>query len=125
MGKGWVLDTVAFLAYSRREPDTLPVFAFHSERAGEWTNTLQLDSTPPLIGAGQWISDGISFYTYPSSRNQTALQPVWRYWNVLTRDLSMRHQRFTQLLINRNDLEYQREGWIRDQIVFYALPYEI
>lgn len=126
MGKGWVFDTVAFLAYSKREPGTKPVYAFHSELYGEWTNTLQLDSLPPLIGAKQWIPDGISFYTYPVPKNSKELQPVWRYWSGLLDNATDGLTQYrTYLVINKYGYEEQRPGWIRDQILFYALPYEL
>ena len=127
MGKGWVFDTVAFLAYSRREPGTKPVFSFHSEMYGEWTNTLQFDPMPPLIGAKQWIPDGISFYTYPLARDSKELQPVWRYWDgLMTNSTDEVTQYRTFLVIQKNGYEEEQPaGWIRDQILFYALPYEL
>ena len=126
MGKGWVFDTVAFLAYGKREPGTNPVFSFHSEMNGEWTNTLQLDSMPPMIGAKQWIPDGISFYTYPIQRNSKELQPVWRYWNGVLNNTDEINQYRTFLVIHKDGYEEEHPvGWIRDQILFYALPYEL
>lgn len=122
MGKGWNFDAVAFLAYSKRELGTQPVYSFHSETAGEWSNTLQLDSTPPMIGTEHWISDGISFYTYPTLTNSHELQPVWRYWNALKNSTS--HKRLTFLVVDKTDFEQERIGWMRDQVLFYALPYE-
>jgi hypothetical protein len=126
MGKGWHYDKVAFLAYSQREVDTKPVFAFHSELAGEWTNTLQMDPTRPAIGTDQWIPDGISFYTYTASKQSKELQPVWRYWNVINSNTTEDVSRcLTLLAISKHDHDEHRPGWIRDQILFYALPYEI
>ena len=125
VGKGWVFDRVAFLAYARHEPGTKPVFTFHSESDGEWTNTVQLDPTPPMRAPGQWIADGVSFYTYPTKRNSAELQPVWRYWSILTDDTGIaRKKPVTLLVINTNQFDQERIGWIRDQILFYALPFE-
>ena len=125
MGEGWTFDGVAFLAYTRHEPDTIPIYSYHTETAGEWTNTLRTDLVPPAIRRERWIADGISFYAYPSAMNSTLLQPVWRYWSASKDNrLQVNSKRVTFFLINRHSNVSAPPGWIRDRILFYALPFE-
>lgn len=124
MGVGWTFDGYIFQAYDKSEPDTEPVYAFHSEVRSIWTNTIQMDPKPPVIGNDQWISDGVSFYAYKTSMNSTELQPVWRYWNKLTSSTTdsteIRIAYLTMEVKDNNNKD--RLEWIRDEILFYAFP---
>jgi len=126
MGTGWVFDGFIFQAYSKPEYNTRPVYAFHSELRSVWTNTIQMDPQPPVIGNDQWISDGVSFYTYKTSMNSTKLQPVVRYWNTLKKGAKDSHEiHITYLTMKeKNNDDKNRSRWTFDNILFYALPIE-
>jgi hypothetical protein len=125
MGTGWTFDQVAFIGYSKQERNTEPVYAFHTETRGIWTNTLQMDPRPPVIGGDQWISDGISFYAYKTSMDSPLLQPVWRYWNKIKASASdATETRTTFLTMKKDHIEDILSGWTLDDIIFYALPFK-
>ena len=124
MGSGWVFDGYVFQAYNKSEPNTEPIYVFHSEIRSMWTNTFQMDPKCPMIGNDQWISDGVSFYAYKTSLNTTELQPVFRYWNKLkpgTTDAT--ETRITYLTMKQEEINQDDQfEWTFDDILFYALP---
>ena len=73
MGVGWIFDEYIFQAYNKSDSNTDPVYAFHSEIRSIWTNTIQMDPKPPLMGSDQWIPDGVSFYAYKTPMNSTGI----------------------------------------------------
>ncbi|CAF1103131.1 unnamed protein product [Rotaria sordida] len=126
MGFGWIFDGFIFQAYNKSETNTEPVYAFHSEIRAIWTNTIQMDPKPPIIGYEQWISDGVLFYAYKTSMNSSELQPIVRYWNKLkpgTTDATETRITYLMIKTENNDFEDQSE-WTFDKILFYVLPIE-
>ncbi|CAF2438077.1 unnamed protein product [Rotaria sp. Silwood2] len=125
MGDGWILDSILCQAYIRQKPDTIPIYAFHSEAKGIWTNTLQIDSTLIPIGNNQWKYDGTIFYAYKTSMNSSLLKPIWRYWNRInygTEDVSEPRRSYLRMGdITEDDLP----GWRLEHILFYAFPPDI
>jgi hypothetical protein len=120
MGDGWILDGILCQAYTRRQPDTVPVQAFHSEEKGIWTNTLQIETTPIPIGNNRWKYDGTPFYAYETSMNSTLLKPVWRYWNRInygSEDVKEPRRSFLRI---GDVVEDDLPGWRLDRILFYA-----
>jgi len=128
MGLGWAFDGYVFQAYSKPVPGTEPVYSFHSEIRGLWTNTVQLDPRSPIIGESQWIPDGISFYAHKSPMNSTDLRPVFRYWNrirpSLTNDIEVRSTYLTIKVEEEDNNNIVRTDWIFDNILFYVLPFD-
>jgi hypothetical protein len=120
MGSGWRDDGVVFLAYAEQKPNTVPVHLFHSESKGIWTNTVQLEASPPSLGNNQWKYDGVLFYAYNSSTNMPRVTPVWRYWNRInygTEDV--RQPRCAFLSIGQS-LTNDLPEWILDRPLFYV-----
>lgn len=124
MGFGWKFDGFMFQVYNKSEPDTEPVYGFHSEIRAVWTNTVQMDPRPPIVGSDQWISDGVICYGYRTSMNSTELQPVFRYWNKLQPGITDHIKtRITYLTAKTQDKNVEDHSeWIFDKILFYALP---
>ncbi|CAF0884477.1 unnamed protein product [Adineta steineri] len=121
MGDGWTFDKYIFQAYDKTQLNTQPVYSFHSEIRSIWTNTIQMDPKPPLIGNDQWIPDGVSFYAYKTLINSTELQPVVRYWNRLKPGATdLTETRISYLTTDDNNMDPLE--WIRDDIIFYAFP---
>ncbi|CAF3336182.1 unnamed protein product [Rotaria socialis] len=124
MGAGWKFDRFIFQAYNNSATDTEPVYAFHSEIRAAWTNTIQMDPRPPIIGDDQWVSDGLLFYAYKTPMNSTELQPVSRYWNKLKSGATdATETRVTYLTIKTQDEDIDsRLEWSFDKVLFYVLP---
>ncbi len=118
MGIGWTFDGYILQAYDKLQPHTEPVYAFHSEVRSIWTNTIQMDPKPSIIGNDQWIADGVLFYAYKTSMNSTELQPVLRYWNKLKPDSN--ETRIAYITMKEKDED--RSEWTHHEILFYALP---
>lgn len=120
MGSGWIFDRIICRAYIRPKPDTCPIRAYHSEKDGTWTNTLQIESNPMPIGNNQWIYDGTPFYAYKTSMNSSLLKPVWRYWNRInygTEDVSEPRRSYLRMGDSDDD---ELSDWKLDRIIFYA-----
>lgn len=128
MGAGWNFDGFIFQAYNKLEPDTEPVYAFHSEMRSIWTNTVQMDPKSPIVGNDQWIPDGVSFYAHRIPLNCTELQPVLRYWNRLkagaTDATETRITYLTMKEVKDNSTDEDGLGWTFDSVLFYGLPIE-
>ncbi|CAF3432990.1 unnamed protein product [Rotaria sp. Silwood1] len=125
MGDGWILDSILCQAYIRQKPDTIPIYGFHSETKGIWTNTLQIDSTLLPIGNNQWKYDGTIFYAYKTSMNSSLLKPVWRYWNRInygTEDVSEPRRSYLRM---GDIIDDDLPGWRLEHILFYAFPPDI
>ncbi|CAF1020239.1 unnamed protein product [Rotaria sordida] len=122
MGDGWIQDGILCQAYIRQKPDTIPIYAFHSEAKDIWTNTLQIDSTLIPIGNNQWKYDGTLFYAYKTSMNSSLLKPIWRYWNRInygTEDVSEPRRSYLRM---GDIIDDDLPGWRLEHILFYAFP---
>ncbi|CAF1048259.1 unnamed protein product [Adineta steineri] len=122
MGDGWTFDKYIFQAYDKTQLNTQPVYSFHSEIRSIWTNTIQMDPKPPVIGNDQWIPDGVSFYAYKTLINSTELQPVVRYWNRLKPGATdLTETRISYL--TTDDVNVDQLEWIRTLSVSPGDPF--
>lgn len=79
----WDYEQVAYYAFEKQAPGTVPVYRFWSEKHKGHFFTIS-EAEVKEMGErwpGVWESEGIAFYVYPSNSNASGAAEISRFWS--------------------------------------------
>ncbi|CAF1197925.1 unnamed protein product [Rotaria sp. Silwood1] len=107
-----------FRVYRTAQPNTVPIYAFHSEKNGLKHNILQQSPNNDESGPN-FTNDGIMCYAFSGPHDAPGLIPIYRFWADASYYNDIPGRRY--LLSPQKEPE-EGAGWEFDKVAFYAFP---
>ncbi|CAF1520010.1 unnamed protein product [Rotaria sordida] len=107
-----------FRVYRTAQPNTVPIYAFHSETNGLKHNILQQSPNNDESGPN-FTNDGIMCYAFSGPHDAPGLIPIYRFWADASYNNDIPGRRY---LFSPQKEPEEGAGWEFDKVAFYAFP---
>ena len=95
----WDYEGVAYSAFNRQVPGTVPLYRFWSDAYGGHFYTADSGERDTVLSrwSDTWSYEGVAYYVYPAGANARGSVPVYRFWGP-----DVRHHFYTSSAAERD-----------------------